>query len=633
VLAYGPEGVSNTGTFVVNDRPERPEAEPNDTPDAANPIQLGQTLDGRAEKAADVDCFAFEGRAGQRVVLELASRTLGSRLDGSIRLIGPDGAEIAEALETAGLDPDLDLTLPADGRYVARVQDVTYAGSPEHVYRLTLHDDPRVLAILPAAAALGTSSEFTLLGRGLGGEPAAGWTIDGRPLEARRVTLGVPAPDETRAPGTDFVRAPLFLGPGWRARPEAKANPLSILPATEPVVAEAEPNGPDSPQLVTPPCVISGTWGAPGDLDVYRFAARKGEVWRIEVLADRLGSMADPTLAVQQVTRDGTKDLSAADDLAGLAASVDAGLRLAVPEDGPYQVAAADLFGAQRGDVRFRYALVVRPERPDFRVLVAPGGPTPEPFGLSLRPGGRAEAVVHAIREDGFAGALRVEAAGLPPGVTCDPVTIGPGQNTAPLVFAAPPDAPPVVVPLTVVARSLSPDRKEVLSYTPGSSRVEPEKVRSAVPMIPLWAPSQAQQGGPPAPTLATRATNGLYLGVADSDAPFRLSAGPTEPVVAAGEAIELNVEVTRREGFAEAVQVATAVLPPNVGAANVAIAKEATAGTLKLNISKNAAPGTYTVLLRGTAPYNTGTGKRGGRRRSANAVEPSNTIQLRIIK
>lgn len=636
LIAHGPEGLSNPWTFVVSDHPERAEIEPNDEPAQAGTIQLGETLDGRAEKPADLDTFAFEGQAGQRVVVQLNSRTLGSRLDGSLRLIGPDGGAIAEAVETAGSDPVLEVALPSAGRHLIQVQDVTYAGSPEHVYRLTLHDAPRVLAMAPSAAVSGAVVEVTLLGRGLGGTPVEGQLIEGQPLESRKIELRVPAMEDliTADPGTEFVPAPLYAGPGWRIRAEGAAcgaAPLSLVPTTDPVVREVEPNDPDAPQAVTPPCVISGCWGAPEDRDAFRFAGKKGEVWWIEVVADRLGSPADPALVVQRVTDAERKDVANADDVPGPEPSPDPALRFAVAEDGVYQVVIHDLFGAQRGDARSRYALEIRPERPDFRLYVAPGGAAVPPVGLTLRPGGRAELQATITRLEGFNGAVRIEAIGLPPGVTAEPIMIPAGQTTAPLVLTAVPEANPAIGPLRIEARSLSPDRKEVLTYAPGSSRVTPERVRAATAFSPIWAPVQNPNGG--AASVATRATKGLILGVADSDAPFRLNAAPGEVVVTAGEAVELAVEVVRREGFTEAVQVATAVLPPNVGAANVAIAKEATTGTLKLTVPQNLAPGTYTVLLRGTAPFATGMGKKGGRRRNANAVEPSNTVQLRVIK
>ena len=57
-------------------------------------------------------------------------------------LLTPAGTELAESRDVFGADPFLDVTLPADGRYVIKVHDATYAGSPDHVYRLTVHDGP-----------------------------------------------------------------------------------------------------------------------------------------------------------------------------------------------------------------------------------------------------------------------------------------------------------------------------------------------------------------------------------------------------------------------------------------------------------------------------------------------------------
>ena len=98
-------------------------------------------------------------------------------------VITPAGTELAESRDVFGVDPFLDVTLPADGRYVIKLHDATYAGSPDHVYRLTVHDGPHLDAILPQAAAPGTSATFTLIGRGLG----AGATTDrgSRPRAAR----------------------------------------------------------------------------------------------------------------------------------------------------------------------------------------------------------------------------------------------------------------------------------------------------------------------------------------------------------------------------------------------------------------------------------------------------------------
>ena len=176
VRATGTYGVSNPRTIVVGVRPESIEVEPNNAPEKAGAIVVNSVMNGEINGAADIDCFALEGRKGQRLFLDLEAERIDSRLDATIRIWTPTGTELAESRDVNGLDPFVDVTLPVDGRYVIKVHDATYAGSPDHVYRLTVHDGPQLDAVLPAAVGPGPAPEFTLIGRGLG----AGATADRR---------------------------------------------------------------------------------------------------------------------------------------------------------------------------------------------------------------------------------------------------------------------------------------------------------------------------------------------------------------------------------------------------------------------------------------------------------------------
>src|SRR5579864_2029036 len=151
VRALGPLGVSNPRVFVVSDRPELRETEPNNLPAQANSIALNTVVNGEIS-ATDIDCFAFEGRKEERVFVELWAARIDSRLDAIVRVYGPDGRELAEREGGAGPDPFLDLKLPADGRYTVKVHDVIYAGSTDHFYRLMVHDGPHLDTVLPRAA-------------------------------------------------------------------------------------------------------------------------------------------------------------------------------------------------------------------------------------------------------------------------------------------------------------------------------------------------------------------------------------------------------------------------------------------------------------------------------------------------
>jgi hypothetical protein len=637
VRAFGPLGLSNARTFVAGDRPEAREVEPNDTSARANPIALNSVVNGRSDAAADVDCFAFEGRRGQRIFLDLSAERIDTRLDATLHVFGPSGAEIAQAHDHFGFDPFLDLTLPADGRYVIQVHDIVYNGSADHAYRLTVHDGPHLDAIVPIAAPTGVDRAFTLLGRNLGGTAAPGQGVEGRPVERLEVSFTPPAPDPLDLL-LEGSRPSLTAGvPGSFHRisgPAAWSNAVFVAEARDPVVLEAEPNDASHPQAVELPCDVSGTFGAPGDEDVYRFRARKGEVWWVEVASERLGAPGDPSVVIQRVNDKGeTQDLLADDDLAVPGdprfptASVDVAVRWQAPEDGPYQVVVTDLYSSQRGDARHAYRLNIRPPRPDFRLFLVPADTT-QPGALSVSAGGRASAVAVASRLDGFVGPIRVEALDLPSGVSCEPVTLGPNQSSAPVVFTADKHAPPGIGRATLVGRALSGDRKDVLDYARGANPLHPEPSHPALPGSLTWGPTNP--GQTPAPPAPARLTRGLILAVVEP-APFLLTAKPDEWVVGKGETVEIQVEATRSEGMTEAIQVNATDLPPNQVGANVAIAKGSNSAVLKLKVADNVPPGNYTFVLRGTGPFPFNKDPNAKARPNVSVTEPSNPISLRI--
>src|SRR5262249_31147129 len=132
------------------------------------------------------------------------------------------------------------------------------------------------------------------------------------------------------------------------------SNPLLVSVADTQVLLEHEPNDDDAhAQVVVPPCDITGSFAQPGDLDLFSFQVKKGEVWWIEAIAERIGSAADPTFVVQKAAAKGqpAQDLASGDDLADSGAgarlnaqTVDAALRWQVPEDGTFQVLISDLY-------------------------------------------------------------------------------------------------------------------------------------------------------------------------------------------------------------------------------------------------------------------------------------------------
>lgn len=621
VRVLGPLGVSNPRAFAVGDRPEAEEVEPNDTPTTATPLPLNSTVNGRSQTPADVDCFAFEGKAGQKLILDVAAERIDSPMDATLRVYGPNGAPLAESQDDRGSDPVVELTLPADGRYVAKVHDVTYAGTPGHAYRLTFHDGPLPEAIVPASAPPGAASTFTLLGRNLG--PGSS---PGRPEQKPLAITSTTAP---LAPGLEFVPswAASRLGmPVRLAGPSGLSEPVFLAEATDPVVLEREPNDDEAhAQEVTPPCDLTGTFGARGDVDIYRFRATKGAVWWVEATAHRLGSQADPAFVIQKVPEKGpATDLTAGDDLPDpgfgprfSAASVDAAVRWVAPEDGLYQVVINDLYNSQRGDPRLVYRLNIRPERPDFRLYVVPD-PAQAPAALTLRAGGRATATLLLARLDGFAGSILVEPRDLPPGVTCDPVAIGPGQLSAPIVFTAAENAGPIAGVIRLVGRAEG--------EGPTIPKLEREALAGAMTRAPIPNPN----GGPPPPSTA-RLARGLVVAIRDLPG-VRLSAKPARFVVGQGHQLPLDLELTRSPGVVEPVSVAVTDLPPTMTApAAVTIAKDANTASLPMYLPKTVPPGTYTFVLRGTGPVPFNKDPNAKDRPNVAVTSPSNAITVTV--
>lgn len=102
-------------------------------------VTLPTTVRGRIQSAQDVDVFAFEGKAGQRVTAEVLAARLGSPLDATVTLWNTSNTLLASADDSPGdRDPRLAFTLPAAGRYFLVVQDAHDAGHAAHGYLLRL---------------------------------------------------------------------------------------------------------------------------------------------------------------------------------------------------------------------------------------------------------------------------------------------------------------------------------------------------------------------------------------------------------------------------------------------------------------------------------------------------------------
>ncbi|MCX7818586.1 MAG: PPC domain-containing protein [Kiritimatiellae bacterium] len=138
---------SNRVPFLVDELPDVAAAEPNDSVRQPQAVTLPVGVNGRVERPSDVDVFAFEGTASNRVVVEVWARRLDSPLDSHVKLtdatgtpiaVADDWEDLASGLYTHHADSYLDVVLPSNGTYYVHIRDTQHRGGPEYTYRLRI---------------------------------------------------------------------------------------------------------------------------------------------------------------------------------------------------------------------------------------------------------------------------------------------------------------------------------------------------------------------------------------------------------------------------------------------------------------------------------------------------------------
>jgi hypothetical protein len=115
------------------------------------PVTLPGAVTGVLDEANAEARFALTGKKGERWTILAEARRFGSPLDMTLRLLGPDGKEIARNDDLPGTtDAGLEFTVPVDGSYQIVVADAAgAAGSRAAIYRLSVrpHVDGFVLHV------------------------------------------------------------------------------------------------------------------------------------------------------------------------------------------------------------------------------------------------------------------------------------------------------------------------------------------------------------------------------------------------------------------------------------------------------------------------------------------------------
>ncbi|HSQ57437.1 MAG TPA: PPC domain-containing protein, partial [Gemmata sp.] len=384
----GKYGVSNPRAFVVGNLEEAEEKEPNNDVPQAQRVAIGTTINGLFANSTDVDYTVFAGKKGQRVLVSCVSSSIDGRATPLIEVFDSAGRKLAANRNYRDNDALADVTIPADGEYYVRLSPFAYqGGGPDYFYRLTISTDPWIDAVFPPAIEPGKPAQVTLYGRNLPGGQPAGFAFEGTPLEKLAVTI-TPPTDAAAASRLRFngrIDPVTGLQDGFEYRlkgPKGFSNGLPVYFAREKVVLKknANANSPAAAEAIAAPCEVAGFPNARGDADWYSFTAKKGEIFLIELNADRIGTEADFYFSVRD-GKDPKRDLSGEqdDDPDSLhpfgfytRTSDPPAYRFTAPEDGKYFVMVGSRDAAAVVGPRAAYRLRVGPAKPDFRVVAMP---------------------------------------------------------------------------------------------------------------------------------------------------------------------------------------------------------------------------------------------------------------------
>ncbi|GDY22787.1 hypothetical protein LBMAG56_41340 [Verrucomicrobiota bacterium] len=445
---FNTDGSSRPRIFMVGIFPEITEIEPNDSVTKPQAItNLPVTINGRFDKAGDVDLFAVKLATGQTLVAEAVANMLGSSIDPALTLRDAAGNQVAFAHDGIGLDARLAYPVSKAGTYIVQLAgfayppaaDVRFVGGKSQFYRLMLTTGAYLRSSFPAGLARGQAGSVQLNGWNLAGTNQ----VLAHPVAAAAVTGRVDFAEITRAAVPNRLR--LALGDGAE-------------------VLEIEPNDTrEKAQKITPPVTVNGRLDRAGDVDRFAFSARKGERFEFKLLAGTLGGPMDSVLVIEDAAG---KELARVDDSAG---DTDARLVWAATAETNYFVAVRDLFS--KGGPDFVYRLEVGPPAPGFTVAV-------DTHAFAVQVGKTNELKLTVTPVNGYACTnLQVVVEGLPDEVTAQVPKIAAKGGEVKVSLIASVDAEPSNQPIRVlvVAPEFKPAKVRPAIFTVNAKDTSPE--------------------------------------------------------------------------------------------------------------------------------------------------------------
>jgi hypothetical protein len=548
-------GVSDYRSFFVGALPKVDEKEPNNDFEKPQQITANICVAGTLQNE-DADYYRIHAKKGERLSVEVEGIRLGQAyFDPFVSILDKNRFELASVDDTAlaKQDPFVSVVIPEDGDYTILVREASYRGADNCHYRLHVGNFPRPSVAYPAGGKRGERLKVQLLGDATG---------------AFEQEITVPVDPQ--------ANADLFIEDKQSITP----SPVPFRAFAEGNILETEPNDELKTATVAElPLALNGRMQKKGDVDCFKFAAKKGQVWEIECYARRIGSPMDPVFTIYK--DDAAKSLIAGNDDAR---GQDSYLRWQVPEDGNYYIRITDHLG-QGGDT-YVYRVELTPVKPVLSISI----PRVERYGQSRQTvviprGNRYGAIIQANRAD-FGGPIELLQKNLIPGVTMIARPMHPSTTLMPVVFEAAETAP---------LNGSAVDLRAKLSDPKQTTAVEGGFENNAD--FVLGEPNNA--------VFINGVVHKLAMAVSEK-VPYRLEiVQPKVPLVRAGT-MNVKVIVHRDKGFDAPLTLLFPFNSPSVGAAgSITIDKGKNEGLYPINAAGDAAIGKWPMMVIGAADIN----------------------------
>ncbi|MFP6854758.1 MAG: PPC domain-containing protein, partial [Opitutales bacterium] len=542
-------GVSTMKTFWVGPFPNVAEEEPNSEFGKAQKIGINSTVNGMITNE-DVDFYQIEAKKGHQISVEVeAIRLSGALFDPYVAILDAGRFELAACDDSALLlqDSVASVIAPEDGTYRIEIRDSSYRGAKNYYYRLHVGNFPRPLIAFPAGGTKGEKLETTLLGD---------------PRGPIKQTLQLP---EQADPDFGYVS---------ERNGTSAPSPNRIRVSDFPSIREIEPNDNWKQATATElnlPLAFDGIIAEDGDIDYFKFKAKKGQRFNVRAHARSVSSPLDPVLNIRDASG---KSLKGNDDANNGPDSLITSFTF--PADGEYIFSIYDHL--RKGGPQHIYRI----ETEAFEAEVVASIPYLRQRDSQSRqmmpvPRGNRVATIMNVTRRNFSGDLEFLAKGLPAGIRMHAPKATSNLTQVPIVFEAEENAPLASSLVDLRVRHVDPESKIEGGF------------RQQIDLV-YGPPNNRTYFGSTLDRLAVAATE---------KAPYSIELiKPVTPIMQTGS-MSLKVKVIRDANYTEAINVRLLTRPPGIGASSsVTIPAGKTEANYPITANGGAAVGTWQIAM-----------------------------------